>query len=66
VPKNENDYWYTDFMDTEESQKLLEFQNSSFEEYVTELKGAFGWKRTACRIFDPIISKYILSYSPHR
>jgi nucleoside-diphosphate-sugar epimerase len=65
VPKDDNDYWYTDFMDTEESQKLLKFQNSRFEEYVDELKKAFGWKRTACSILDPVISRFILSYSPH-
>ena len=65
VPKDNNDYWYTDFMDTEESQKLLKFQNDSFEAYVDELKRAFGWKRNACRILDPIISRVVLSYSPY-
>ena len=45
VPKDENDYWYTDFMDTEESQRLLKFQKHSFDHYLDDLKRAFGWKR---------------------
>lgn len=65
LPKDGNDYWHTDFMDTEESQHLPHFQNSGLEEYVDELKKAFGWKRTACRILDPTISRLILSYSPY-
>ena len=44
VPKNDNDYWYTDFMDTEESQKLLKFQNHRFADYVDELKKALKIK----------------------
>ena len=42
IPKDDNDFWYTDYMDTEETQRLLHFQNHSFEDYLE------GVKKDAC------------------
>ena len=65
VPKDESDYWYTDFMDTEESQRLLKFQNHSFEHYIEDLKRSFGWRRIFTNAFSPIIRRWIVKYSPY-
>ncbi len=65
VPKDESDYWYTDFMDTMESQMLLKFQNHTFEHYLEELRSAFGWRRFFTNMFSPIIRRWLLRYSPY-
>lgn len=65
LPKNESEYWYTDFMDTEEAQRLLNFQHHSFEHYIEDLKRAFGWRRFFTRAFSPIIRRWIVRYSPY-
>ncbi len=65
VPKDESDYWYTDFMDTEESQKLLKFQNHTFDHYVDDLKRAFGWRRVFTKMLGPIIRFWIVKQSPY-
>lgn len=65
VPKDESDYWYTDFMDTEESQRLLKFQNHTFDHYIADLKQAFGWRRFFTRMLGPIIRFWIVKKSPY-
>ncbi len=65
VPKDESDYWYTDFMDTDESQRLLKFQRHSFDHYIEDLKRAFGWRRIFTRPLGPIIRLWIVKYSPY-
>ena len=65
VPKDESEYWYTDFMDTEESQKLLKFQNHTFDHYVEDLKRAFGWRRIFTKALSPIIRWWIVKRSPY-
>jgi UDP-glucose 4-epimerase len=65
VPKDESDYWYTDFMDTEESQRLLKFQHHTFDHYIDDLKRAFGWRRIFTSAFSPIIRRWLMRYSPY-
>lgn len=65
VPKDESDYWYTDYMDTDESQRLLKFQNHTFDHYIEDLRRAFGWRRAFTRAFSPIIRRWIVRYSPY-
>ena len=65
VPKDESDYWTTDFMDTEESQQLLKFQNHSFDHYIADLKRVFGWRRVFTNVFSPIIRNWITRQSPY-
>ncbi len=65
VPKDASDYWYTDFMDTEEAQRLLKFQRHSFEHYLADLKRAFGWRRIFTCPLSPIIRHWIVKRSPY-
>jgi len=65
VPKDESDYWYTDFMDTEESQRLLKFQNHTFEDYIEDLKRNFGWRRFFTKLLSPAIRFWIVKQSPY-
>lgn len=65
VPKDKSDYWYTDYMDTEESQRLLKFQKHSFDHYIEDLKRTFGWRRIFTKALSPIIRRWIVKYSPY-
>jgi hypothetical protein len=55
--------YYTDWMDTAESQKLLQFQQLGLEAYRREL--AFKWRYLRFLIlpFGWLIRKYMLSFS---
>ena len=64
-PKNDDDYWYTDYMDTEETQRLLNFQNHSFEDYLRDVRKQFGWRLFFTRLLSPIIGWFVLMCSPY-
>jgi len=64
-PKDDSEYWCTDFMDTEESQRLLKFQNHTFEHYLEDLKRAFGWRRWFTVMLGPVIRRWVLKASPY-
>jgi short-subunit dehydrogenase len=55
----------TDWLDTSESQMILNFQTRTFEDYIKDLKKAFGFKRYLFRALAPIIKKFLLSRSPY-
>ena len=64
-PKDDNDFWYTDYMDTEETQRLLHFQNHSFADYLAGVKKEFGWRGFFTRLFRPIVRLVVISFSPY-
>jgi UDP-glucose 4-epimerase len=57
--------FYTDWMDTEESQRLLQYQRYSFEQYVAEMPSALGYKYYMSKMLRPLIRKFVLSKSPY-
>jgi UDP-glucose 4-epimerase len=57
--------FYTDWMDTEESQRLLNYQRYPFEQYVKEMPSALGYKYYMSKMLRPLIRKFILSKSPY-
>jgi len=65
IPKDDSDFYYTDFMDTEESQELLQFQNHSFENYLEQMKREFGWRRIFTKLFNPVIKYWMIRQSPY-
>lgn len=65
VPKDDSDYWYTDYMDTEETQRLVNFQNNSFDDYLDQFKKEFGWRGIFTRLFKPIVKRWMISCSPY-
>jgi UDP-glucose 4-epimerase len=65
VPKDDSDFWYTDFMDTEESQKLLGFQNHSFDNYLEQMRKEFGWRRIFTKLLNPVIKYWLIQQSPY-
>ena len=55
----------TDWLDTEESQRLLGYQRSSFADIVRETAALLRWKAPLARLAGPLVRRQILSLSPH-
>ncbi len=57
--------YYTDWMDTSESQELLQYQTRTFDDYIDDLKKTIGFKRHLVKLMGPIIRKSLLARSPY-
>lgn len=57
-------YFFGDWLDTAESQALLQFQRHGAEEYFTELRRNFGWKRHLLKLIAPLANREIQKHSP--
>ena len=56
---------YMDWMDTEESQRLLQYQQHTFDDFVREMVGFLGPARYVLPLMRPIIRRWILNKSPY-
>ncbi len=63
--KKPEDYIYFDWMDTRESERELQFQQLTYEDYVQDLKNFLGWKRFFAHLFSPLVKYFILRKSPY-
>ncbi|OLS12714.1 MAG: 3-beta hydroxysteroid dehydrogenase/isomerase family [Promethearchaeota archaeon CR_4] len=60
-----SNHFYTDWLDTEESERLLKYQQLEFKDYLQELSKAMGSKKIFIRMLRPLIRKKILKASPN-
>ncbi|MFX1276519.1 MAG: NAD-dependent epimerase/dehydratase family protein [Promethearchaeota archaeon] len=63
--ENDSDWFYTDWLDTEESQDLLEYQNNSFEDYIEKLNKNGALRRLGLKILSPLVKMSLLKMSPY-
>ncbi len=56
---------YIDWYDTNEAQKLFQFQRHELSFYFDHLKNMYGKYRFIIRLFNKVILKKIVSHSPH-
>ena len=56
---------YLDWLDTEESQRLLQYQRYGYEEWLDEAKKQLGMLRHLARIFRPVVRWYLIRQSPY-
>jgi nucleoside-diphosphate-sugar epimerase len=61
-----NEPYCTDWLDSDESQRLLQYQRHSFEDVVRQTAALMGWRRPLARLFRPLVRAAILRMSPHR
>ena len=54
-----------DWIDTDESQELLRYQQRTYEDYIEDLKRKVGFLRHLARIFRPAARWYLLRKSPY-
>ncbi len=57
--------FYTDWMDTEESQKLLGYQRHVLEDFIVDIKKFLGIKRFLARAVRPFLHYWLLRKSPY-
>jgi nucleoside-diphosphate-sugar epimerase len=55
----------TDWLDTMESQRVLQFQRLTLDDYVQEMQEKLGWRRVLVRIFRPLVRMWLLRKSPY-
>ena len=65
VATKPEEYFYTDWLDTKESQEILQFQSRSLDEYIEEMKSRLGVLGSLAKIFRPIARWYMLRQSPY-
>jgi len=65
MPQTEDEWFYTDWLDTENSQKLLNYQTISFEDYIEELRDDITWRRFGAKIVSPFVKLSLLISSPY-
>ncbi len=56
-------YLYGDWLDTEESQRLLDYQHHTYQEFLTEVSQNLGFKRFGVGLMRPLVRRFLLHYS---
>lgn len=57
--------YVTDWLDTEESQRLLQYQRHSFEDIVAEITALLGWRKLFVPLARPFARASMLKLSPY-
>jgi hypothetical protein len=57
--------FYTDWMDTIESQRLLQYQRHSFDDFIRHKISRLGYRRYLIRLLRPLIRRMALKQSPY-
>lgn len=55
----------TDWLDTDESQRLLRYQRSTFDDVVRETRALLGWRAPFAKLAAPLVRRQVLKLSPH-
>lgn len=55
----------TDWLDTSESQRVLQFQSRTLDDYVAEVRQAMGWRLYALPLVSPFVRAWLLRRSPY-
>jgi UDP-glucose 4-epimerase len=55
----------TDWIDTEESQRLLHYQRYTLDDYIREFSAKLGMRRYLARVFRPLVRLALLARSPY-
>ena len=64
-PASSEDYFYTDWMDSQEAQEILQYQTRSFQQFLGDYRKLLGHGRYLVRLFRPVIRWRLLSQSPY-
>ena len=65
VAKKKEDWFYIDWMDTKESQEVLQFQTVTFQQYVNRMKHDYRMKRLGMKIIAPLAKLALIRMSPY-
>lgn len=65
-PDSGRNWFATDWMDTDRSHEVLDFQRHSLHAMYAETSTAVGWKRLPMRLVAPIVHTVLKARSPYR
>ena len=65
VAKKKEDWLYIDWMDTKESQEVLQFQTETFQQFENRVKHKFRMRRLGIKIISPLAKLFLLRMSPY-
>ena len=65
VPKTDEDWYYTGWMDSRETQKLLNYQSLTYDDYLGEIKQNTRILRFFILLFRPLVKLILIRYSPY-
>lgn len=67
LPENyfNTQHYYTDWLDTEESQRLLNYQRHTFNDHLEGLKKSLGWQIPLIKLLRPLIRYSLLRQSKY-
>jgi len=54
-----------DWLDTAESQRLLDYQRHELKDYIEDMVALLGYRRHLIRVFRPLVRLWLLSKSPY-
>jgi nucleoside-diphosphate-sugar epimerase len=54
----------TDWMDTSESQRILQYQRHDLNDYIKEMVALMGFRCRLIRLFRPVVRRWLLAKSP--
>jgi nucleoside-diphosphate-sugar epimerase len=57
--------YHTDWLDTDESERLLRYQRHTFEDYLRETRHSIGPARAAIQVLRPFVRWLVLRQSPY-
>lgn len=57
--------WPTDWLDTDESQRVFQFQRHGFEDIVRDIAALLGWRRPFARLARPLVRRHMLKLSKY-
>lgn len=64
-PETEDDWYYTNWLNTEESQKLLNYQHHTLEDFLGEIGRKIKYASFFTFLLRPFIRKYLIKKSPY-
>ncbi len=64
-PQDDDEWYYTDWLDTAESEQLLHYQAHTYEDYLVEMRRNLGFMGLFIRLFAPVVRWRLVSASPY-
>lgn len=65
-PDSDDDWFVTDWMDTDLSQRLLRFQRHAWPDMLAEMRATAGWRRYPLRLISPVTRKFLERRAAYR
>jgi nucleoside-diphosphate-sugar epimerase len=55
----------TDWLDTDESQRVFQYQRAAFDDITRDVAALLGWRRPLAKLVRPLVRRWMLGMSPY-